>query len=551
MKVAIIGFGPKGLFALERLLDRLRSVTPGHAVDIDVFERHPVPGAGPVYDPGQPSYLLMNFPGSKVDAWHPESRLVPPQLRQSFSRWRELHIGGSGAEYPPRAEVGRYLADSARILFAHAPADARVAVHQREVSDLRRRGDGWNLLGHRGESFGPYDEVLLASGHRFKPAAIRGTPAASQAPVLPSVFPVSGLSAERVPAGSSVGIRGFALTFIDAALSLTEGRGGSFADAGGGRLAYIPGPEAVKRIVPFSRRGRPPLAKPPVGDELASSSAALSRRIRDAAGPLEPVRDLVPVLADAASAARPGPHSEATEALLAACAGRPPTTGLGARDELASSIEIGTGRARPDLQAALGAAWRAIYPALVEKGRAGGIASSGWATVSLLATEMERLAFGPPPVNAAKLLALIDAEVVDLAAARGGAAAILGGAALVPGGAGLEVDVVIDAVLPGPGVDLRAESLESRIVASGAARVAGGRRGIEVGTGGACVSADGTPTPGLSAIGRPTEDWVIGNDTLDRSLHTEADDWAKRLVSRLTRRGVEDDRAVPDLLGAS
>ena len=44
-----------------------------------------------------------------------------------------------------------------------------------------------------------------------------------------------------------------------------------------------------------------------------------------------------------------------------------------------------------------------------------------------------------------------------------------------------------------------------------------------------CIGRDGAPTPGLSAIGRPTEDSVIGNDTLGRTLHPHADRWARRV----------------------
>ena len=72
----------------------------------------------------------------------------------------------------------------------------------------------------------------------------------------------------------------------------------------------------------------------------------------------------------------------------------------------------------------------------------------------------------------------------------------------------------------------------SDLVAAGCARVAPGRRGLEVTPDGSCRGRDGAVTRGLSAIGRPTEDSVIGNDTLTRSLHPHADRWARRIVQR-------------------
>jgi uncharacterized NAD(P)/FAD-binding protein YdhS len=76
MRVAIVGLGPKGLYALERLLDHARDLGPAAGLEIDVFEPHPVPGAGPVYDPRQPEYLLMNFAAGHVDMWWPSGGVV-------------------------------------------------------------------------------------------------------------------------------------------------------------------------------------------------------------------------------------------------------------------------------------------------------------------------------------------------------------------------------------------------------------------------------------------------------------------------------------------
>lgn len=133
---------------------------------------------------------------------------------------------------------------------------------------------------------------------------------------------------------------------------------------------------------------------------------------------------------------------------------------------------------------------------------------------------MERIAFGPPPVNGAKLMALIDAgkiEFGDLGAVRDAPPAA----------------VRVDAVLSPPGALERCDDLVDELRTAGAVRAAtGGRRGIEVDREAGCVAADGSPSRGLSAVGRLTEDWVIGNDTLSRRLHPHPDRWARRLAGR-------------------
>ena len=89
-------------------------------------------------------------------------------------------------------------------------------------------------------------------------------------------------------------MRGFALTFIDAALALTEGRGGSFEPLDHPyRLRYVPGDGDAGVILPFTRTGRPMLAKP--GPAIAARTPALApiaepRAARTLSRPRRPAR---------------------------------------------------------------------------------------------------------------------------------------------------------------------------------------------------------------------------------------------------------------------
>ena len=204
--------------------------------------------------------------------------------------------------------------------------------------------------------------------------------------------------------------------------------------------------------------------------------------------------------------------------------------------ELERSLAVGAGLAAPDLRWALGHAWRALYPALVTRLGDGGLAGWQWPAFRALAAEMERVAFGPPPVNAAKLLALIDAGRVDLDPRGGRAAHRRAGGRRRSAGAHGErrVDVVVDAVLPAA----RRAALRQRPARATRRRrprphrAAGGAGSRSTPDARLHRRATGAARPGLSAIGRPTEDSVIGNDTLSRTLHPHADRWARRVVGR-------------------
>lgn len=526
-----MGLGPKGLFALERLLDHADRRSLGDVLEIDLFEPHPALGAGPVYDPAQPDYLRMNFAAEVLDMWMPRPAGDREDGRLSFVDWRAARGGGEEA-YPPRAEVGVYLREGLEQMLAETGTQVRVAVRSTKVRSARRSRTGWRLTGGDGLAR-VYDEVLLAVGH----ASGQATPWPHEASLVPSVFPVSrNLSPERVPAGAPVAIRGFALTFIDAALALTEGRGGSFEPEPGHpfRLRYMSSGREAGAILPFSRTGLPMLAKP--GPEIASSpgldeiAAAHRVEILQLSGGFDFGGDFLPLLAshtgsalDAVGGAEG--HRAAMEWIASASAGDARVT-VSAVEELERSLGVGAGLLPPDLPWALGHSWRVLYPAIVQRFGGAGLDRDAWPSFRRLGAEMERISFGPPPLNAAKLLALIDAGLVVLDCVSGGQLTERAGRTRL---GDRDVDVVIDAVLPGPGA-LRPDAPLRELIDAGHARVMGGRRGLEVAADATCIGRDGTPTRGLAAVGRPSEDCVIGNDTLSRTLHPQGDRWARRIV---------------------
>jgi uncharacterized NAD(P)/FAD-binding protein YdhS len=498
MRVAIVGLGPKGLYALERLLDHARDLGSVAGLEIDVFEPHPVPGAGSVYDPHQPGYLLMNFAAAHVDMWWPGGGVVPPGERRSYVEWS----GTDPSAYPSRADVGRYLADGLDRLRRRTPAGISLRLHRSAVAAVLARGRHWAVTASGETTL--HDEVLIATGHQSSWAGALAS--------ATSVFPVQRwLSPDRIPPGSIVAMRGFALTFIDAALALTEGRGGVFEQLDHPhRLRYQPSRDDVGQIIPHSRTGRPLLAKP--GPELAADHPHIESilesarsRIRELGEAADAVTGLAAIVSATADAAL-----EAAGGDIASAAALDPAA------EMQHSLAVSAGLARPGPAWALGHTWRGVYPAVVEC-----FSHRSWARGEAfrfrrLSAEMERVAFGPAPVNTAKILALVEAGRVNLDHLRGPRVG--------------RVDTVVDAVLPPPGArGLRSPLLE-RLVHDGHARVVTGGRGLEVTVDAACVGRDGCPSAGLSAIGRPTEDSVIGNDTLNRALHPQADRWARRVL---------------------
>ena len=198
------------------------------------------------------------------------------------------------------------------------------------------------------------------------------------------------------------------------------------------------------------------------------------------------------------------------------------------------SLEVAVGLRAPGQDWAHGQTWRDLYPALVTRLGGDGMTDRQWPRFRRLAMEMERVAFGPPAVNAAKLLALIDARRLQLTHIAGARIYSVGSAAFIHTGITAQpVHAIVDSVLRGPGPPSSGHGLLGQLVRDGYARVLPGRRGLDVAPDASCVAGDGRSTLGLSAAGRPTEDAVIGNDTLDRALHPQLDRWAMRVAARV------------------
>lgn len=303
-----------------------------------MFEPHPAAGAGPIYDPDQPEYLLMNFAAEHVDMWWPSSCAVPAAERRSYVRWS----GADPEDYPSRADVGRYLVHGLDLLLRNAPANVSTRIRRATVASISMEASLWAVTADGQTDL--YDEVLIATGHQPSWAGELASSWDHAVPLVRSVFPVQRwLSLTRVAPGSTVAVRGFALTFIDAALALTEGRGGVFERLDHPyRLRYVPSEDDVLRIYPFSRTGRPMLPKP--RREVAAAipelgTIAESARVRiftlDDRGNV-PAR-VESILADTAAAALQAADGDR----------RIPATQSSAAGELARSLAVGAGLARP------------------------------------------------------------------------------------------------------------------------------------------------------------------------------------------------------------
>ena len=322
----------------------------------------------------------------------------------------------------PAGQVGRHLWRGLR-----GALPPRAAERRRATPPCAGRGGEWRgWLCTRGCGALP-DEVLswsVTRNLRHRPQQVGRTLRRSSRPCSGRAL---ALAATPSRPGATVAIRGFALTFIDAALALTEGRGGSFEPLDHPYRLRLRARRGRRRRDPPVHAQRPAdarQARPAIARAHPWARAHRGRgpgRIADVAGTVDLHGDLVSILPRQLREPGRGRRRRDRRLWASPPAGgspRPPAgpTPRGSRRRWrpSSSRWRSAPTAAPGLPWALGHTWRALYPALVSRLGGDGLAERDWPAFLRLAAEMERVAFGPPPLNAAKLLALIEAGRVDL-----------------------------------------------------------------------------------------------------------------------------------------
>lgn len=258
-EIGIVGGGPKGLYALEELFRKVRENQTPDTFRVWWWNETQHFGSGPNYRADQPDYLLINYCIGHVDAWDRSAPQNPEQLNlvQWIAKNKMTDRPVQESDFASRALVGCYLQDVLRQVIQSKPDQIELLFIPEKVNTIKT-GPNARLIVETRHHQRIIDHLLLATGHCYQNTPI----AAFEGSRLPehyfkSAYPIQVL--DKIPDRARVGIIGWGLTFIDVALALTEGRGGSFDEAG---RYDSSGMEPV--MIPFSRNQLPIMPRGPV-----------------------------------------------------------------------------------------------------------------------------------------------------------------------------------------------------------------------------------------------------------------------------------------------
>jgi len=154
VEVSIVGLGPWGLCALERLVDAAR-----RAPETDVVVHVVEPGrpGGGMYSLDHPDYLVLNTPCGQHSMYPFPETLDDARLGRSFYEWVEAkgyrwqgvecRISTVGRpvgphDFLPRRLMGEYLHWFYQVLCVESPANITIKHHKTSAIDVGATGDG-------------------------------------------------------------------------------------------------------------------------------------------------------------------------------------------------------------------------------------------------------------------------------------------------------------------------------------------------------------------------------------------------------------------------
>jgi len=581
LRIAIIGMGPKGLYALERMVAEMTKLSAQPQIELHLFERSGHFGSGAVYSPHQPEFLIMNYPNYKIDVrYGTEHSSTVPDLKDLilWSTSNGSRKALSEHAFSPRKIIGEYLASSFNTIVNAAPDNLRIYCHHATVDDiLETDGElGIESINHNRKTAVNIhvDRVLVTTGHCSWKGKLELDDIFSCDefyPDVPFVYPVDEKLALVRPT-DNVAIKGLGLTFIDTVLALTEGRGGRFERTISGKLRYLPSNKEPLGILAFSRSGLPMV--PRTGEEgngdyrpryfeygtLMDGIAAGKRPdflehvlplfIRETtyryyktlfAGyniDIYNGSDYSMLQNQTERFHTQNPHVErfVFKNLFRPVSHRNPSIELGPLAYLrylSGEARAGS-RKSPFMAAAL--TWGRISDVFCSIYNFGGMTSqSHYLFDSGYRSKMNRLSYGPPLLNMEKIVALMETGLLNMDYSKDPEIkkSPNGWNLKVLGRKDMTVDFLVDARIPTSGSVENWSTLLQHMKANGLVRefVIRGTSSYrsacpEIDKSGRVLRADGSVNENITLYGTPTEGITFDNDTLSRKRNDFATAWA-------------------------
>ncbi|KOY50629.1 FAD/NAD(P)-binding protein [Polaribacter dokdonensis] len=571
-KLGIVGFGPRGLNALEMLFLEL-SKQKNQLIAVHIFESEEELGAGQVWNTKQST---VNWTNITVRALRnlkgrPEIILngieIPsyPSYIDSLSAKDREALAHLPDQFPPRREIGKYLKNRAKSILEVLQQHHIVKVHKTFIADINLKDNEFHLLDLSGNN-NVLDEVLLTIGHQttklsedLKAFEIDGLE--SKKTFFSETYPIDKIiKAEATSTSKNIAIRGFGLAMIDAVRALTIEKGGKFKIIDKKTFAskFITSQNVAKKIIPYSLDGLPMVPKPlnkEIDNQFKPSEKQLAKFEKEvlkyAKGDVKAENadflkalfakigvEIYKNLEQKIETSDSDEQLENTilmwfqnqqhqhECLL--------DTEISTISLLTNYVSMAAHEINVSLDFCVGQVIRHLQPTLYKSFSHANVSDALFADVIQFDEMMKRYSYGPPIESMQQLIALHEANILDFRFVDDPEIITKKDYWLFKKGEQeLNCEVVINSVLSAPKLLEVSTPIILNLLKDDLLQPVHSKLGIETNKDGTIVLDDDSRKIPLAVLGRLAKGSVIGVDAILECFGPRIKDWAKGAVSRL------------------
>jgi len=567
-KIGIIGVGPRGGYALERLVLELTKQKRLRNIHISLFESTGNFGNGQVYDLKQNPSNWINISERSLELYQREaidSDTLKIEAFPSYHEWigQDFTVLSNQKldTYPPRALIGKYLSERFQSLSESLIHSNILSLHKEHVKDIKWLSNHKVQIATTSHAYIEFDEVLLTIGHQETELSedikiwSEFADDKTDSNLFKSPYPVADyLYHINLNDQSVIGIRGFGLAMIDAVRAIAE-KVGQFVieDEETLSCSFQMDADCKNRLVPFSLNGLPPSPKPltakidkwfqpsntailnfelEIGNEQTQQKAKNPHFLIAAFAPIAsaifselPNTRTYPNLSIAAI------EVLITQWLKDQSYEHPLfiSNKQSARKSMEEFAEMAIGKRAISLDYCIGQVWRHCQPSIYKKLSFNKCTNNVIAQIIELDESTKRFSYGPPVESIQQLLALIKAGILNLDFVNDPNIDLLKeGWRFSVGEKSITANMMIDSVLDSPQIKAVKSSIIKNMLADDLIKVVHDDLGVETDETAYLISENHEQNVPIALLGRLAKGSIIGVDAILECLGSRPQQWAKQ-----------------------
>lgn len=569
MTLAIVGFGPRGLASLENLvLEWSRKLNySSKDLKILIFDDSKHLGTGKAWEIEQPATNYINISEHALQELQGREKIVLGAIEippfPSYTQWclnnhQETNIDGNKDLFPARSQMGHYLHVRSNSICEVLSEENLLEIHRERVTTVTYHNPTCKLTTEGGHFL--VDECLLTLGHitaKYSDEDQKFKTHAAESKAIYVHNPYEELIARDDLASMNVAIKGFGLSMIDISRQLTSYKFGEFVESDTKPfLKFKKEDGCVRKMVPYSFDGLPCAPKPfgrKVDEQFEPSVQQKNQfewSLRNVLAESEEVIDAKFLLDAVSEVAAEIFCNNASDDLKLSEIKKlsvqwlkdPATqhtlildTKMPDIDYMKALVEMAYGRRKYSLDFTIGQVWRHLQPTLYRVFSFSGLSGKVMKEVIDFDEERKRYSYGPPVESLLQLIALAEADILDLRFVNDPEISLINdGWRFTTGDHTCEVQMLCNSVMDAPVLKEMDSSLIHSLQEQDLLKPVHEDLGIKTHPDGTVMAPayPDTCVP-IAVLGRNAKGSVLGVDAILECFGPETQAWAKGVVRRM------------------